>query len=70
MITIDKLEAQTEKLLEKIRSLSYTFQDSSLETEADAAKEEAIASLESFLELAQQDWDERPQEEATEETEG
>jgi hypothetical protein len=69
MITIDKLETQTEKLLEKIRSLTFQFQDSSLESEADTAKEEAIASLESFLELATQDWDERPQAESEPEAE-
>jgi hypothetical protein len=49
MISIDKLETNTEKLIEKVKALSFQFKDPQLSQEAETAKEEAIASLEAFL---------------------
>ena len=66
MITIDKLETRVEKYVEKIRELNFVFKDSVMEQDADEAKNEAIAALESYLDLAQQDWDSRPQNETEE----
>lgn len=61
MMTIDKLEERTEKIVEQVRSLSFQFANAELQKEAEDARDEAIDLLESFLELASQDWDERPQ---------
>jgi hypothetical protein len=60
MITIDKLEQKTEKLVEQVRNLNFPFTDTDLEKEAEDAREEIIAALENFLELATQDWEQRP----------
>ena len=55
MMTIEQLEKKVEVLIDKIRNLHYPFSDKSLETEADRAKEDAIASLEALYDLAQTD---------------
>lgn len=57
MTTIDKLEPNIEKLTERIRSLNFTFKDAELQQEAENARDEAIELLESYLELATQDWE-------------
>ena len=59
-MTIDKLETQIEKLIEKAKTLHFPFKNGELEKEADEDKEAIIASLESFLELASKDWEESP----------
>lgn len=63
MTTIDKLEPRIEKMVEKVRELSFVFKNKDIENEAEESKNEAIAALENYLELASQDWDERPQSE-------
>lgn len=63
MMSIDRLETNIEKTTERIRNLAFQFHDSSAETEAENAKNEAVASLENYLELASQDWENRPQKE-------
>lgn len=68
-MTIDKLETKMEKLVEQVRSLNFSFHDSGLENDADNAKNEVIALLEGFQELAAQDWETRPQEDLSDETE-
>jgi hypothetical protein len=67
MTTIDKLEPRIEKMVEKVRELSFVFKNKDIENEAEESRNEAIASLENFLELAQQDWDEQPHNEEDEE---
>jgi len=67
MISIDKLETNTEKLIDKVKALSFQFQDPQLAQEAETAREEAIASLESFLDIANTDWEQRGEEEKSEE---
>jgi hypothetical protein len=63
MMTIDKLESKVERMIEQIRAIAFEFHDTGLETDADEAKNEAIAALENYQELAAQDWEERPQKE-------
>lgn len=60
MMTIDKLEPTLEKMTERLRNLSFSFYDADLGKEADDARDEAIAAIESYLELAVQDWEDRP----------
>jgi len=60
MMTIDKLEPILDKMTERLRNLSFSFYDADLGKEADDARDEAIAALESYLELAVQDWENRP----------
>jgi hypothetical protein len=65
MVNIDKIGAKVETLIEKIKSLKYKFNDVSLETDADNSLEESIASLENWLELVTNDYEnggETPQE--------
>jgi hypothetical protein len=68
MITIDRLESQIEKLCEKIRALNFAFQDNDLAKEGEDALSEATAALENFLELASDDWENRPQTDESEES--
>jgi hypothetical protein len=68
-MTIDKLEPIIEKLTERIRNLSFPFKDSTIEHEADEAKNEIIELLEQYLELAGQDWEQRNESGNTEEEE-
>lgn len=63
MIDIDKFSDKTEALIEKVRNLSFKFQDDQLESDASDAKEEAVAALENYLELATQDFEGREEEE-------
>lgn len=63
MMTIDKLESVVEKLSEKIRNLSFDFLNDALESDANGAKESAIAALEDFLEMASEDWEQREESE-------
>lgn len=44
-----------------MRNLNFQFRDSDLEKEANEAKEEACNVMENYLELAAQDWEQRPQ---------
>jgi hypothetical protein len=60
MITIDKLEPIIEKVNERLRGLNFVFHDKEIGKEAEDAKDEAIAALENYLELATQDWENRP----------
>ena len=67
MTTIDTLEPKVEKLIERIRSLNFTFHDSELQQSADNSKEEIIELLEGWIELATEDWENRPQTEQADE---
>ena len=69
MITIDKLEQKIEKLTEQIRNLSFPFKDTELQKEAEDARDETIDLLESYLELATQDWEEQEGKESEREEE-
>ena len=60
-MTIDKLEPRVEKLTEQIRNLNFQFKDADLQQEAEKSKDEAIELLEGWLELATQDWENRPE---------
>ena len=62
-MSTDKLEQKIESLSEKIRAITFRFQDANLEKEADESKEEAIAALENYLDLANTDLDNRNHEE-------
>jgi hypothetical protein len=59
MITIDKLEQKIEKLMEQVRSLSFAFKNPDLQKDAEDARDEAVDLLESYCELATQDWEEQ-----------
>lgn len=65
-MTIDRLEAQIEKLTERIRNLNFDFKDPEIQKEAEDSKEEMIDLLENFGELASQDWENRPESERDE----
>lgn len=52
MITIDRLETRIESISEKIRALDFNFVDPDLQREAQESLEEALASLENYLDLA------------------
>jgi len=69
MITIDKLETKTNKLVESVKGLSFTFKDPSLDNEADNLKNEAVAAIEAYFELATEDWENRSQAETEKEEE-
>lgn len=60
-MTIDKLEPRVEKLTEQIRNLNFQFKDADLQQEAEKSKDEAIELLEDWLDLATQDWENRPE---------
>jgi|WetSurMetagenome_2_1015567.scaffolds.fasta_scaffold1194899_2 hypothetical protein len=57
MITIDKLENNIEKLTEKIKGLTFPFNDPGLESDAEKLRDAAVEALEDFLELANTDWE-------------
>lgn len=61
MVTLDKLESKIEAITEKIKAISFAFADSTLAQEAEEAKEEALASLENFIDLATTDFEQRPE---------
>lgn len=63
MMTPNKIEEKAEKLIDRIRELNFQFKNSSIESEADETKNEAIGALEYFMDLVNQDWDERAEEE-------
>lgn len=63
MTDIDKFSEKTENLIEKIKNLGYKFQDEQLEKDANDAKEEAVAALESYLEAVTQDFEGREENE-------
>ena len=67
MMTIDRLEQKVEKLMEQVRSLSFPFKDEELQQEAENARDEIIELLESYIELATQDWESRSETETEEE---
>ena len=67
MMTTDRLEQKIEKLSEQVRSLSFQFKDGELQQEAENARDEIIELLESYMELATQDWEDRPENETEEE---
>ena len=66
MVSIDKLETKIEGLIEKISALNFDFRDANLEKESQEAKESVIQALEDYLELANQDYEQRSQGEDTE----
>ena len=58
MMTIDKLETSIEKLSDKVKQvLSFKFKDEALDTEAESLKDDIIAALEDYLDLAGEDWE-------------
>ena len=59
-MTIDKLETKLDKINETLRGLSFSFVDPDLSSEAETLRDEAVAALEAYLELAVQDWENRP----------
>ena len=63
MMTIDRLETQIEKLVERIRNLHFEFSNPELQKEAEDSKEEIIDLLEGYGELATEDWENRPESE-------
>ena len=53
--------------MEQVRSLSFPFKDEELQQEAENARNEIIELLESYIELATQDWESRSETETKEE---
>ncbi len=62
-MNIDKLETVIDKLTEKVRVLSFSFHDPDLASEAESARDAAVEALETYLELAGEDWEKREAEE-------
>lgn len=57
MINIDKFADKIESIIEKIKNLKYEFSNEDLGQEASQLKEECVTNLESFLELATEDFE-------------
>jgi mRNA-degrading endonuclease YafQ of YafQ-DinJ toxin-antitoxin module len=55
MTDIDKFSEKAETLIEKIKNLNFKFTDHELETDAQDAKDEAVAAIENLIELATQE---------------
>ena len=55
MTTLTQLEPKIESLSEKIRNLNYKFKDDELEKEAEESKNDIIALLENYQDLATRD---------------
>jgi hypothetical protein len=67
MVTLEKLESKIENLTEKIKAISFAFSDATLSQEAEAAKEECLAALENYLDIASTDVESRPEADDSEE---
>jgi hypothetical protein len=63
MADIDQIGNKVEGLIEKVKNLKYKFSDEQNESDANDAKEEAVAALESWLEIVTTDYEAQETEE-------